>query len=418
MVMKTGWKFAGCMSLASLLACGEAWALGLEEVLARADAAPEVVAARAGEAASAELLRAAGQLPDPRLVLSVDDLAIEGDTRYRLRDSKRVVGLMQDIPAAKKREAERQQAEAGLLADGRMHEFVRLAARREAALAWIQLYFLAQKQSLLEKSAAEIRLRQRATTAALAGGDDADDALESLLDRQMLDDAFDMLRRDMRQARARLRRVVPANDATLEATGDLPAWLKNPEQITEHESSDNEFANNAAELNASQARIGMAEAELRMAQADKDSDWSVEFGVGEDAMGKAMMMAKVNFSLPVFAGSRQNPRIAAAQRKLEQTEAEHQMRRAEFQRQREEWLADEAALTLRLQRLSAETLPLLTRKIALAEASYSGGRSSAAALILAREKHLDTRIQVIDLEAERAAVRANLYFLSAGSATK
>ena len=407
------------MAFVSLLADGDAWALGLEEALARADAAPEVVAARAGEAASQELLRAAGQLPDPRLVLTVDDLAIEGDSRYRVREAKRMVGLMQDFPAAKKRKAERQQAEAGLLADGRMREYVRLAARREAALAWIQLYFLTQKKSLLEKSAAEIRLRQRATTAALAGGNnvdsDADSALESLLDRQMLDDAFDMLNRDIRQARARLRRVVPT-EATPEATGELPAWLKNP-AVAAHEFTD-EFANNAAELNASQARVSMAEAELALAQADKDSDWSVEFGVGEDAMGKAMMMAKVNFSLPVFAGSRQNPRIAAAQKKLEQTEAEHQMRWAEFQRQREEGLAEEAALSLRLQRLSTETLPLLTRKIALAEAAYSGGRSSAAALILAREKHLDTRIQIIDLEAERAAVRANLHFLSAGSATQ
>lgn len=412
---KAAWKFVSCMFLASWLAGGDVRALSLEEALARADAAPEVAAARAGEAASAEWLRAAGQLPDPRLVLSVDDMAIEGDTRYRLRDAKRMVGLMQDFPAAKKREAERQQAEAGLAADGRMREFVRQTARREAALAWIQLYFLTQKQSLLEKSAAEIRLRQRATTAALAGGNrldsDADAALESLLDRQMQDEAVDLLNRDLRQARARLQRVVPT-EARLEATGELPAWLKNPATFAR------EFSDDAAELNASQARISMAEAELAMARADKDSDWSVEFGVGEDAMGKAMMMAKVNFSLPVFAGSRQNPRIAAAQKKLEQSEAEHQMRRAEFLRQREAWLAEEAALTLRLQRLNQEILPLLTRKIALSEAAFSGGRGSAAALILAREKHLNNRIQALDLEAERAAVRANLHFLSAGSATQ
>ena len=375
----------------------------------RAEAAPEVVAARAGEAASQALLRSAGQLPDPRLVLSVDDLAIEGDTRYRLRDSKRMIGLMQDIPAAKKREAERQQAEAGLAADGRMREFTRLAARQEAALAWIQLYFLTQKQSLLEKSAAELRLRQRAATAALAGGDGADDALESLLDQQMQDDAFDMLNRDLRQARARLKRVVQME--SLEATGDLPAWLKHP--ATPESAFDA-----AAGLSVSQARVDMAEAELAMARADRDSDWAVELGVGQDAMGNAMMMAKVNFSLPVFAGSRQNPRIAAARKKLEQSEAEHQTRRAEFQRQCEEWRAEEAALTLRLQRLNQETLPLLTRKIALAEAAFSGGRGSAAALILAREKHLNTRIQAIDLEAERAAVRANLHFLFAERVTK
>ncbi|MDR1889591.1 MAG: TolC family protein [Zoogloeaceae bacterium] len=409
-------------SLLALLAFGEARALSLEEALLRAEAAPEVVAARAGEAASQELLRAAGQLPDPRLVLSVDDLAIEGDARYRLRDSKRMVGLMQDIPAAKKREAGRRQAAAGLAADGRMRELVRLAARREAALAWIQIYFLAKKQSLLEKSAAEIRLRQRATTAALAGGNDPDEALESLLDRQMLDDAFDVLRRDLRQARARLQRVIQADGSerniALEATGELPAWLQNPEMAAARESDADSGFDDAAELSASQARVGMAEAELAVAQADKDSDWAVEFGVGQDAMGEAMMMAKLSFSLPVFTASRQNPRIAAAQRKLEQSAAEHQLRRAEFQRQREEWRAEEAALSLRIKRVTEETLPLLTRRIALAEAAFSGGRGSAATLILAREKHLDARIQAIDLEAERAAIRANLYFLLAGSATK
>jgi outer membrane protein TolC len=137
----------------------------------------------------------------------------------------------------------------------------------------------------------------------------------------------------------------------------------------------------------------------------------MEIGVGQDAMGQAMMMAKVGVSLPLFAGTRQEPRIAAARAKLVGIEAEHALRKAEFTRQREELLAEEAALDAMLQRLAQETLPLLERGIALAEAAYSGGEGSAAALVKAREKRISAQLRAVDLEAERAAARARLHFL-------
>jgi outer membrane protein TolC len=399
--------------------CGQAWALSLDEALLRAGNAPEVAASRAGVAASAETLKAAGQLPDPRIVLTLDELSLEGDSRYHLGDSKRMIGLMQSIPPASRREAQRRQAEAMLEADGRMHEFTRLTARQEASLAWIQLYFLTKKEALLRQQANEIQLRQKATTAALAGGGGADAALESLLDKQSLDDDFDLLRRDIRLAHARLARWIGPFPASEMATGDLPVWLNTPANTntaairrnTENESENESAQDEEAELSASRARIGVANAELMMAESDKTPDWDVELGMGQDAMGKAMMMAKVNFSLPVFTSSRQNPRIAAARLNLEKTEAEHALRRVEFQRQREELLAEEAALNQRLNRLNGETLPLLERKVALNEAAFSGGRGSASAFILARENRLSTQIRALEFEAERCAVRARLYFL-------
>jgi outer membrane protein TolC len=399
--------------------CGQAWALSLDEALQRAGNAPEVAASRAGAAASAEALKAAGQLPDPRIVLTLDEFSLEGDSRYHLGDSKRMLGLMQSIPPASRREAQRRQAEAMLEADGRMHAFTRLTARQEASLAWIQLYFLTKKEALLKQQADEIQLRQKATTATLAGGGGADGALESLLDKQTLDDDFDLLRRAIRLAHARLARWIGPFPETETATGELPVWLNtspNAASVRREAASGNESASEApldeeAELSASRARIGVANAELLMAESDKAPDWDVELGMGKDAMGKAMMMAKVNFALPIFASSRQNPRIAAARLNLVKTEAEHAMRRVEFQRQREELLAEETALNQRLKRLNEETLPLLERKVALNEAAFSGGRGSAAAFIQARESRLSTRIRALEFEAERCSVRAKLYFL-------
>jgi outer membrane protein TolC len=393
--------------------CGQVWALSLDEALLRAGNAPEVAASRAGAAASAEARKAAGQLPDPRVVLTLDDFSLEGDSRYHLSDSKRMLGLMQSIPPASRREAQRQQAQAMVEADERMHEFTRLAARQEASLAWIQLYFLAQKEDLLRQQADAIQLRQKASTAALAGGGGADAALESLLDKQSLDDDFDLLRRDIRLAHARLARWIGPFPETETATGALPAWLNTPVNTASsgHTAESGDALDAEAELSASRARIGVANAELQLAESDKAADWDVELGMGQDAMGKAMMMAKINFSLPVFTSSRQNPRIAAARLNLVKTEAEHAMRREEFQRQREELLAEEVALSQRIKRLKEETLPLLERKVALNEAAFSGGRGSAATFIQARENRLSTQIRALEFEAERSAVRAKLYFL-------
>lgn len=412
------------VGLACLLARGEALALSLDEALSRAARAPEVLSSAAGEAAAEESSKAAGQLPDPRLVLSVDDFMLEGDAQYRFNDSKRMLGVMQEFPAASKREAERQKAKAARAESARMREYAQLAARREVSLLWLELYFLAQKEALLSANANEIKRRQKTSVAALSGGGNPDAALGALLDQQNLDDSIDLLQRDLQLTRARLARWIGPLASTEAASGALPAWAQNAPTASSGAivdspsapepgsgTADGAIAEAAVELRASQARVQMAQAELQMAQADKDTDWSMEIGFGQDAMGNAMMMAKVGVSLPLFSGSRQDPRIAAARAKLAGVEAEHDLRKAEFTRQREELLAEEAALDAMLRRLAQETLPLLNRGIALAEAAFSGGGGSADMLIKAREQRIAAQLRAVDLEAARAAARARLHFL-------
>jgi outer membrane protein TolC len=402
---------AGLMTGLLCLAQGEAAALSLDEALSRVARAPEILSSRADEAAATELSKAAGQLPDPRLVLSVDDFMLEGERQHRFDASKRMIGIMQTVPAASRREAERRKAAASTEASMRVRETAQLAARREVSLLWLKLYFLARKEALLRANADEIQRRQAATTAMLAGGGGAEMALEALFDRQKLDDALDLLRRDQQLARVRLARWIGPLPPDETVTDPLPAWALDAPRIAPDADVADADDEPEAELRASRSRIGVAEAEMLMALAERDLDWNMEVGIGQDAMGKAMMMAKVGVSLPVFPASRQDPRIAAARARLVGIEAGHALRKAEFTRQRAELLAEDDALGAMLRRLVQETLPLLDRGIALAEAAFSGGRGSAAALVLAREKRLAARIRAVDLEAERAATRARLYFL-------
>ena len=388
---------------------GQTLALSLDEALLRAEHAPEVLASKANEAALMELSKSAGQLPDPRFVVTVDDFMLEWMDKYR---STRMAGVMQEIPASSRRDAERRGADAVLREGERMREIARLVAAREVSLLWLKLYFLTRKEALLQTQSAEIQRRREAATAALAGGGKADAALESILDRQTVEDDLDLLRRDLRVVRAGLARWVGKLDTNETASGDLPQWVRNVEALPgQEETRVGNEEDPEVELRASRARVGIAEAELDAARASKDLDWSVEFGLGRDGEGDAMSMAKIGISLPLFAGSRQNPRITAARLKLQAAEANHAAQRAEFMRQRRELLAEDAALDALLTRLNKETLPVLERRVALAEAALSGGRGASVELVQLREKRLATQVRAIELEAERAAVRAKLHFL-------
>src|SRR3546814_15075838 len=71
-------------------------------------------------------------------------------------------------------------------------------------------------------------------------------------------------------------------------------------------------------LRAQDARIAVAEADVRLARADKRPDWKVGVTYGRrDPMYGDMASVGVSIDLPLFAGKRQNPRTAASERSEE-----------------------------------------------------------------------------------------------------
>ncbi|MGL4668176.1 MAG: TolC family protein, partial [Saezia sp.] len=212
--------------MTSLFAGTFSHALTLDEATFAAERyAPEIAASQANETAANASRIAAGRLPDPQLTVSLDSIPLEGSDRYRLNRSSRSISIMQDFPHSAKREAERQMADAAIQASISQSEFTRLNTRREATLAWIELYYFDQKNSVLSKQEEENRLRQISTRASLAGGGSAEDALMAQIEQKELADARDELNRQIRSAQARLARWVGPELASQKLNGDLPEWL-------------------------------------------------------------------------------------------------------------------------------------------------------------------------------------------------
>ena len=130
-------------------------------------------AGAARQAAARHAALAAAALPDPKLVLGLDNLPVRGDDKWSLsRDfmTMQRVGVSQDLPNAGKRKARIAQANA-VTADAELAtRSPRLKVRRETAAAWLAAYFGAARRVLLDALVKENGVFERSIAARHAAG--------------------------------------------------------------------------------------------------------------------------------------------------------------------------------------------------------------------------------------------------------
>lgn len=403
-----GWPVAAALaatvlalpSLAAPLTLGEA--LRLSE-----DNAPSLTAQAAKLQAANSTAIPAGELPDPKLLLGVQNYPVGGPDRWSIDQdfmTMQMVGVMQEVPSRDKRQARIEVAEAAIERATAESQVERLNVRQATALAWISSYSVERKQALFQDFFHENRLLVDTVRAQIAGGRaQAADAVTPRQEAALLDEQQDELIRLRAQARAALRRWIgPAADEPL--AGGLPEWPINASgyaQKLQHHPA----------LTAFEPMTREAQAKVREAVAEKTSDWSWE--VDYQHRGREFGdMVSVQFSvdLPLFPDSRQNPQIAAKHAELNQLEAEREVLSREHAQQLEEDLAEYQRLNRAVRRSQEQLLPLAQEKVALSMASYRAGKGELAAVIAARRELIEARLKHIDFEEQRALTSSRLYF--------
>jgi outer membrane protein TolC len=142
-----------------------------------------------------------------------------------------------------------------------------------------------------------------------------------------------------------------------------------------------------------------------------------------------MVSFQLTFDLPWQRDERQRPQIAAKRKEMERIDAEREdtlrRHREEVEAQLAELRALDAqqsrlanagqlrALDAQQSRLANAGQPLAAERVALALASYQAGRADLGAVLAARREAVDTRLRLIDLDAQRAALRVRLTSLIA-----
>lgn len=382
--------------------------LTLAEALRLAEQnAPALAARNAQLDAARQAALPAGELPDPKLSLGVDNLPISGADRFSLsRDfmTMQRVGVMQEVPNADKRRARVDAAEANIARSEAERRIELLNVRRETALAWIRGLTVERKLAAFDQLERENQLLADAVRARIAGGRGSPaDAVMPRQEAAMLAERRDELDAQRQQAGAALQRWIGAAHGEAPA-GDWPSWPVSREALTAH-------LHHHPELAAFGPMGRLADAEVREAEAGKAPDWGVELAYQKrGAQFGDMVSLQFTFDLPVFGSRRQDPRIAAKRAERLRLDGERESLLRAHAEMLEADLAEHERLDRAARRQQATLLPLLREKIELTLAGYQAGRTDLAEVIAARRELIDAQLKLIELEGSRGLVAARLHF--------
>jgi len=390
----------GATAYADTLTFNDALALALRQTPALAANAAQIDAARAAAIP-------AGELPDPKLLLAIDNLPINTADRYSLtRDfmTMRRIGIMQEFPSQAKRESRAAVAQGQVALAEAQTKITRLSVLRETALAWITRDSVEQQLARIEALEAENRIFDAAVRAQLAAGKGlTTDAVAPRQEAAQIAERREALQARREQAIAALKRWIgPMAAAPLQ--GSAPDWSiarATLQQGVRHH----------PELMAFDPKQGVLDAEIDEAKAAKQSDWALEFSYQQRGpQFSDMVSLQVSFDLRLFGAKRQDPMIAAKRAERMGLDADREVVLREHAALLEMDLAEYQRLTHALQRQRDLLLPLADEKLGLAMADWRGGKSSLSDVISARRERIDAELKLIQLAGERSQMAARLHY--------
>lgn len=385
--------------------------LTMAEAQRRAIARSQLLAAQDAAATAAQAMAvASGQLPDPVVKAGVDNLPINGPEAWSFTQdfmTMRRIGLMQEWTRAEKRElrAARYEREA----DKAQAE--KAAARatllRDVALAWVDRYYADATIAAIAEQRTEAQLEIDAAEAAYRGGRGAQaDIFTARAARATLAERESEARRRSMAATTMLTRWIgPGADAPLAGKPDfttVPFSRDKLEQQLAHH----------PELAVMAGQEALAAAEARVAQANRDPDWTFEVAYQQRGPAYSNMISLgVSVPLPWDRPQRQDKEVAAKLALVDQARAlrEDAVRThvAEVAVMLDDWQNGRERLAI----YADSILPLARERTSATLAAYRGGKGLLADVLSARRNELETQRAALDLERDIARRWAELHFL-------
>lgn len=371
----------------------------------------QLVAQGALTAAAREQAVAAGQLPDPVLKFGIDNLPADGADRGSLtRDfmTMRRIGVMQEITRSEKRQLRSERFERDAQRAQAQRQLTLANLRRDTALAWLDRYYTQAMRELVQQQLEETRLQiQAADIAFRAGRGSQSDVFAARSAVIQLEDRVSQIGRQSRNASLMLARWVGTTDADRPLSGS-PPWQTTSLQI----GVSSEHIKQHPDLLAISAEIDTVETDARLAQANKQADWSVEASYAQRGPTYSNMIS-IGVSIPLQwdQKNRQNRELAAKLALVDEARARYEDMLRNHEAEVRGWLNDWQTGKDRVARYRNELIPTARQRTEAALTSYRTGKSDLDGALAARRDELDTHMQALTLEMETARSWAQLNFL-------
>jgi outer membrane protein TolC len=374
----------------------------------------KLAAGDASIAASRAMALAAGQLPDPVLKVGIDNLPVSGPDRFSLSSdfmTMRRVGVMQELPGAAKRQLRAGRFERA--ADKAAAEKTLAAAtiERDTALAWFELYFAGAMAQVVREQVGEAELELKAAEGGFKGGRGGlADVLAARGALAMLGDRASDAARRVQSGRIGLARWVgPVDQLQLAGLPDL-------EHVRIEAASIGSQLGHHPQIAVLEGEEGVARAEVKLAEANRHADWSVEVAFQQRGAAYSNMLS-VGLSIPLQwdRANRQDRELAARLAQADAARAERDDALRAHVAETKAMLGDWHNGRERLARYRGELIGLASERTAATLAAYRGGKSSLPEVLAARRGEIDVRLQAIQLDADTAKLWVQLNFMAAAS---
>jgi outer membrane protein, heavy metal efflux system len=353
---------------------------------------------------------AAAQLPDPRLSGGLKDLPVDTNEAFSLRRDNFTaftVGLSQDLPRADKLRlrGERRQLDAeterAALKDDRR------AIRRDASLAWLDVYEAEQGLTLAHKLSAEAALQVQSLEKDYGSGkaSQADWSASKVEEGLVEDKEHDWLHH-VQRTRALLERWIGDEVRRPLAALALPPT---PNALPELMAA----VDRHPVIGELDTQIEASATDIALARQAYKPDVSVEGYVAYRPGFSDFVGIQVSVGLPYFTKKRQDPELTAAfERSRASKDRKQDLLRelhARVSQDYLDWHHDQE----RVGEFDAAIIPNATRRIEEARAAYQAARGSFDAVLSARRSLLDIQLQRLSLAVEAARAQVRLQYWAA-----
>ena len=377
---------------------------------------PAVIAGRARAEALYEQSIAAGQLPDPKLVMGMWNIPVNDFSTSREPSTQFRTGLRQAFPRGNSLEYRQRSTEWMGEAERSMTRVTQLEIQRDVRLAWLELFYQQRALDIVERSRDLFQQLLDITRSHFATGRvSQQDVLQAQLELSRLDERTTRIHKQADMQRARLSRWLGESawspvDDRFPQLPPLPGRDRLRAILPSHPS----IAAASARVEARQQLVKAAREQYKPG-FDIGVEYRKRFGDHPDGSSREdMMAAMVTLDLPLFPEKRQDRQLAASQSLADAAINAREQHLRELQRTLDSDYA-------RRERLAEQET--LYRKNLLREAhdnaiaalsSYQNGINEFNTLMRARLMELEVRLQDIRIRVDRAKATASLLFIAAG----
>lgn len=359
-------------------------------------------------AAMRENAVAAGQLPDPVLRMGLANFPINGGGFSTEGMTQAQLGIRQSFPRARSRGTDQMEAYAdayGFGAEARARD-VRAAVRK----AWLDAYYSQQAWELVNESRPFFEDLVTITRSMYSVGRKSQhDVLRAELELSRLDDRLIKTGRARAEAQAALSRWL-GEDAYRPIASKLPDWEALPTiaDLRSHLAAHPSLA-------AAGAGVRAKDAGVEIAEENKKPGWALDLGYGyrdgflpDGSPRSDFVSLAVTVDLPFFSKNRQDRKLAAAlneRRAASLVQDELGMRlKGELDAEYARW----TELTRRLALYETRILELTTAQTRSALLAYQSDTGDFADVMRGYIDDLNTRLEHIRLQVDRAQSYATL----------